>query len=258
MKKNLIIIFFLLFSAVGSADQAFPQVYRFKDKDGVLHFTDTPTDQKFTRPYQEPGRVGYQIAYHVENPAMEASSNRLEYIMNAVISLQSGKKVGSGFIINPQGFAVTNYHVIADASDMKATGKNQKAFDVHVLQTDREKDLALIKISGQGHSFLPLATEPEALAGKDVYVIGSPLGFSHTLSKGIVSAVRKINIPNAKTITLIQTDALTNLGNSGGPLVTFDGLVLGVITLKVMQVQGISFAVSSHDIVSSLNLLPPK
>lgn len=254
---SIILILVFLPAVAGLPQTGSAQVYRYKDKQGVYHFTDTPTDTKFTRPPQEPGQVGFQISYHPSNPDMESAPNKLEYTMKAVISLKSKRAIGSGFIISPLGFAVTNYHVIGNAEDIKAITHDQRTINVHVLHTDQDKDLALLKLEGEGYPFLPLANTSEPQTGQDVFTIGAPLGFSHTFSKGIVSAIRKVSLRNSP-VTLIQTDARINRGNSGGPLVTFDGKVIGVITLKVMQAEGIGFAVSTEDIVQGLNLLPAK
>jgi S1-C subfamily serine protease len=253
-KKNMIIALLCFFTLGGFVDEAASQMYRYKDKNGVWHFTDTPTDKKFTRS-QEDSQGSSPVTYHVNNPALETYANKLEYIMQAVITLQTKTVIGSGFLISPRGYAITNHHVIADGgSEIKATKKDGTVVYARVIHEDSEKDLALIKLAGEGYPFLPLAKTHEGLIGQEVYTVGAPLGLSHTVSKGIVSAIRTIPIRKPREISLIQTSAPIHKGNSGGPLVALNGSVLGVITLKVNTVEGIGFAVSTNDIISSLPL----
>jgi serine protease Do len=169
---------------------------------------------------------------------------------------------GSGFLINPTGYAVTNYHVIAEAgSDVKALTFDGQEWNARVITVDPDKDLALIHLGIGGYPYLPLGKLTDASVGKEVYTVGNPLGLSHSVSRGIVSSVRKLT-RKTTPITLIQTDAAINAGNSGGPLITQEGLVLGVVTFKAaspnLPIQGIGFAVSSEDIIGSLSLVPAK
>ncbi len=157
MARKSVAFALVLFALAVLSQTAEAQVYRYKDNRGVYHFTDTPTDNKFTRPPQEPGQVGFQVSYHPFNPDMESAANKFEYTMKAVISLKSKRAIGSGFIISPSGFAVTNYHVIGNAEDIKAITHDQKTINVHILHTDPDKDLALLKLEGEGYPFLPLA-----------------------------------------------------------------------------------------------------
>jgi len=242
-------------------DPAAPQVYRFKDKDGVVHFTDTPPDGKFTR-LQDEKFVATQFPYHGNNPLIERASNKLEMASKAVIGVKTPKMRGSGFLINPTGYAVTNYHVIADAgSEVKALTFDGQEWNARVITADPDKDLALIHLGIGGYPYLPLGKLTDAPVGREVYTVGSPLGLSQSVSKGIVSSVRK-GMKKTTPVTLIQTDAPINAGNSGGPLITPEGLVLGVVTFKAgtphFPVQGIGFAVSSEDVIGSLSLVPAK
>jgi S1-C subfamily serine protease len=242
-------------------DPAAPQVYRYKDKNGVVHFTDTPPDGKYTR-LQEERFVNTQFPYYGNNPLIDAAPNKLEWVSRAVIGVKTAKMGGSGFLINPAGYAVTNYHVIAEAGgDVKAITFDGREWNARVITDDPDKDLALIHLGNGGYPYLPLGKLTDVSVGKEVYTIGNPLGLSHSVSKGIVSSVRK-GMKKTTPVTLIQTDAAINAGNSGGPLITPEGLVLGVVTFKAgtphFPVQGIGFAVSSEDIIGSLSLVPAK
>ena len=260
-RKIISLAMFLAFLLLFLNAPAGPQVYRYKDKNGVVHFTDTPPDDKFTRVQNERFR-STQFPYYGNNLLIEMASNRLELVSRAVVGVKTNKMRGSAFLINPLGQAITNYHVIAEAGgDIQAVTFDGQEWNAWVISTDPDKDLALIHIGSGGYPYLPLGKLTDVSIGKEVYIVGNPLGLSHSLSKGIVSSVRKGMNKNTP-LTLIQTDAAINAGNSGGPLITPEGLVLGVVTFKAgtpnLPVQGIGFAVSSEDIISGLSLTPAK
>ncbi len=263
MERKILCLALLMGIALGFLnDEAAGQVYRYKDKNGVVHFTDTPPDNKFTR-LSEEKFASTEFPYYGTNPLIERASNKLEFVTKAVIGVKTDRMRGSGFLINPAGYAVTNYHVIADAGgSVKAITFDGKEMNARVVATDPDRDLALLDIGVTGYPYLPLGKLTDASIGKEVFTIGDPLGLSHSVSKGIVSSVRQGQLPNQVTLTLIQTDAAINPGNSGGPLVNLEGLVLGVVTLKAGRpnspISGIGFAVSSEDIISSLSLVPAK
>ncbi len=244
------------------SDEAAGQIYRYKDKKGVVHFTDTPPDKNFTRLSDEKF-AGTELPYYGSNPQIERAPNKLEIVTKAVIGVKTDRMRGAGFLINPAGYAVTNHHVIADGGTrVRAVTFDGKEVSAQVVATDPERDLALLNLGVSGYPYLPLGKLTDAAIGKEVYTIGDPLGLSHSVSKGIVSSVRQGKISNQITLTLIQTDAAINPGNSGGPLVSPEGLVLGVVTLKAGRpnspISGIGFAVSSEDIIASLSLTPAK
>jgi S1-C subfamily serine protease len=258
-KKIIPLAMFLAFFLLLLNDPAASQIYRYKDKNGVVHFTDTPPDEKFTR-MQDERFSSTQLPYYRNNLLLETAGNKLEMVTKAVVGVKTNRMRGSGFLINPRGHVITNYHVIAEAGgDIQAVTFDGREWNAWVVSTDPDKDLALIQIGGGGYPYLPLGNLADASVGKEVYTVGNPLGLSQSLSRGIVSSVRK-GMKKNTPLTLIQTDAAINAGNSGGPLITAEGLVLGVVTFKAgtpnLPVQGIGFAVSSEDIISSLSLIP--
>jgi len=260
-KKIISLAIFLALFLLFLNDPAAPQVYRYKDKNGVVHFTDTPPDGKYTR-LEEEKFVSTQFPYYASNPLIENAPNKLELVARAVIGVKTPKMRGAGFLINPTGHAVTNYHVIAGAGiDVKAVTFDGREWNARVIAEDPDKDLALIHLGSEGYPYLPLGKLSDVSVGKEVYTVGNPLGLSHSVSKGIVSSVRK-GMKKTTPVTLIQTDAAINVGNSGGPLITPEGLVLGVVTFKAgtpnLPIQGIGFAVSSEDIIGGLSLVPAK
>lgn len=152
------------------------------------------------------------------------------------------RSLGSGFIIDPQGFILTNSHVIENADEIKVRLDNDKEYDAEVVGKDPATDLALIKVKTKEN--LPTATlgDSEALrVGEWVLAIGNPFGYGHTVTVGIVSALGR-TIGAGPYDDFIQTDASINPGNSGGPLFNARGEVVGINTAIVASGQGIGFA----------------
>jgi len=254
-KRKITLALCLVFVLLALAGEGDPQVYRKIDRNGVVHFTDTPTNEEFI-PISGKGIEGFQVEYYAKNSIIQKALNKLEYIVRGTITIKTKAGLGSGFLINPQGFAVTSYHVIG-GEDFEVITSDGKTIVARTVKTVPEKDLALIKLGGEGYAFRPLGSLASAQIGKDVYAIGTPLALSSSVSKGIVSGIRKF-----QTVTLIQTDASLNPGNSGGPLVSSEGLVLGMAALEIIDsslgISGLGFAFSSGDIIKSLNLMPSK
>jgi S1-C subfamily serine protease len=145
---------------------------------------------------------------------------------------QQSEATGTGFVIDTSGHILTNYHVVAGASDVTVTLGNAPATRATVLGTDPSNDLALLKIDPSGQQLKPLrlGDSKTAEVGDPVLAIGNPFGLDRTLTTGVVSALaRQIQAPNGFTIDhVIQTDASINPGNSGGPLIDATGRVIGI------------------------------
>ncbi len=157
------------------------------------------------------------------------------------------QSLGSGFIINPAGYVITNNHVIDGASEIKVTLDDGREFTAKVVGRDPKTDVALLKLQPNGQEVKDLPTVPlgdsEALqVGDYVLAAGNPFGLDHSVSQGIVSAKERV-IGAGPYDEFIQTDAAINPGNSGGPLFNMKGEVVGVNTAIVAQGQGIGFAV---------------
>jgi len=151
--------------------------------------------------------------------------------------------LGSGFIIDEDGFVVTNNHVIEDADQIKVKLKDEREFDAKIVGRDPNTDIALLKISsGQDLPTLKLGDSDELKVGQWVVAIGSPFGLEHTVTAGIVSAKGRV-IGSGPYDDFIQTDASINPGNSGGPLLNLNGEVVGINTAIVATGQGIGFAI---------------
>jgi serine protease Do len=153
------------------------------------------------------------------------------------------RSLGSGFLIDDDGFIVTNNHVIEDADQIKVILSDDKEFDAELVGRDPKTDLALIRIEGAKNlKPLELGNSEKLKVGTWVVAIGSPFGLEQTVTAGIVSAKGRI-IGSGPYDDFIQTDASINPGNSGGPLLNMDGEVVGINTAIIASGQGIGFAI---------------
>ncbi|MBI5605501.1 MAG: DegQ family serine endoprotease [Deltaproteobacteria bacterium] len=151
--------------------------------------------------------------------------------------------VGSGFVISPDGYILTNNHVIEEADQIKVKLSNGQEYKGKVIGRDPKTDLALIKIEGAtGLHSLKLGNSEEMKVGNWVVAVGSPFGLEQTVTAGIVSAKGRV-IGSGPYDNFIQTDASINPGNSGGPLINLKGEVVGINTAIMAQGQGIGFAI---------------
>ncbi len=154
--------------------------------------------------------------------------------------------VGSGFVIHPQGYIVTNAHVVARSTDRTVIFADGREFDADVVASDRENDVAILKINtSRPLDTLAFGRSSELLIGETVIAIGNPLGYQHTVTAGVVSAVnRDLEFDRDLVMGgLIQTDASINPGNSGGPLLNVLGELIGINTAIRGDAQNVSFAI---------------
>jgi putative serine protease PepD len=156
---------------------------------------------------------------------------------------QSG--IGSGFIIDPKGYILTNYHVVEGARKIDVTLSEGKKYTGKIVGYDKRSDLAVIKIDAENLPYLPLGDSDKLEPGQFAIAIGNPYGLNRTVTLGIVSALNRTIIePNGVRLeNLIQTDAAINPGNSGGPLINIKGEVIGINTAIKSDAQGIGFAI---------------
>jgi serine protease Do len=159
------------------------------------------------------------------------------------------QSIGSGVIIDPKGIILTNDHVISGASRITALTKSGLELDCEVVGADADNDLAVLRVRKPPASSLPtikLGSSSDLMIGETIVAIGNPLGLSHTVTAGVVSALgRSVRGENNERVytDFIQTDASVNPGNSGGPLVNVQGEMIGVTTALLGGAQGIGFAI---------------
>ena len=174
--------------------------------------------------------------------------------IQSVVTVKTELGHGSGFLITSDGFVITNYHVIRFANEFSVIFDNGIEVPCDIVSKDSDKDLALLKIKGQG--FTPLALDNSGKAtgiGATVVAIGTPanLQLGQTVTKGIVSGHRVFDDKN-----YIQTDVSINSGNSGGALLNLKGQVIGIIVAKVKgdSVEGLGFAIPVADAIETFKL----
>lgn len=163
--------------------------------------------------------------------------------------------LGSGFIISPDGYILTNEHVVQGAQEIQVNIVGRKSsVPAKVVGADHELDLAVLKIdAGNNLPVLKLGSSSAVSVGNWVIAIGNPYGLDHTVTVGVISAKgRPVTIQDRSFRNLLQTDASINPGNSGGPLLNLKGEVIGINT-AVAQAQGIGFAIPSDTVESVLD-----
>ena len=158
---------------------------------------------------------------------------------------RESRSLGSGFIISEDGYILTNAHVVEDAKEILVRLVDRREFHATVIGTDARTDVAVIKIEASGLPVVVLGDPDQLKVGEWVLAIGSPFGFDHTVTAGIVSAKGR-NLPDENFVPFIQTDVAINPGNSGGPLFNLRGEVVGINSQIYSQTggfMGLSFAI---------------
>ena len=153
--------------------------------------------------------------------------------------------VGSGFIISPEGYILTNAHVVADAGEVTVRLTDKREYKAKVIGADRRTDVALIKIDGSKLPTVRIGNSSQARVGEWVAAIGSPFGFENSVTAGIISAKARA-LPDESYVPFLQTDVAVNPGNSGGPLLNVNGEVIGInsqIYSRTGGYMGVSFAI---------------
>src|SRR5438105_2484839 len=153
--------------------------------------------------------------------------------------------LGSGFVFDPAGYVLTNYHVVARGTRIQVSFEDGSDYTAKVVGTDPGGDLAVLKIqSNKKFAAMPLGVSSDLMLGEPSMSIGNPFGLNQSVSVGVVSALhRTVRAENRSYYDFIQTDASINPGNSGGPLINADGEVIGVCSAIYANAQGIGFAI---------------
>ena len=231
-----------------------------------LHHTTATVDDAPTASTSVNGPIGsFQLTNASAAPAFDAEEQQniavYKKALPSVVNITSTEVAfdffygpvpqqgqGSGFVLTKDGLILPNTHVIGNAQRVEAMLSNKHKYKARVLATDKNHDLALIKIDAPDLTPVTLSDSRNLMVGQRVYAIGNPFGLNGTMTRGIISAIRSIRGPQGNPIEdAIQTDAAVNPGNSGGPLLNSRGEVIGITTLIASngadQSSGIGFAI---------------
>jgi S1-C subfamily serine protease len=181
----------------------------------------------------------------------DAVVRAIEAVAPAVVKLAVGRHgAGSGFLVSDDGLTITNSHVVQGASHVGVTFNTGETARGEVMGDDPHTDLAVVRVAGNGRPCAALGDSSALCVGQIAIAIGNPFGFDCSVTTGVISALgRSLRARSGRLMDdVLQTDAALNPGNSGGPLVTSGGEVVGVNTAMIMPAQGLSFAIASNTV----------
>ncbi len=182
-------------------------------------------------------------------------------VVTVTVYSDSSGAYATGIVLSEDGFILTNQHVVGGESRAQVTTDDEQTYEALLVGEDPNTDLAVLKIDATGLTPAEFGRSDELLVGDDCYAIGNPLGITYrgTFTNGIISALNRNVSLNGYTMTLIQTTAALNSGNSGGPLINSYGQVIGVNNMKIMSssttVEGLGFAIPSSTVQEVANAL---
>jgi serine protease Do len=200
-------------------------------------------------------KVVRESLYHtVENPRERSSKLQAQRVSPSVIKVQTPGAIGSGVIINEDGYAITNAHVIQGEQDLRAiiwvpqpdgTKKRTTVEDVEIIAVNNHLDLALLRMihpGGDTFPYTPIESYEGIMVGQPVFAIGNPLNMEQSMTEGVISTTQR----NFDGLSYIQTDTPINPGNSGGPLFNTKGEVIGITNMGIPSGDNLGFAIPAR------------
>jgi S1-C subfamily serine protease len=252
LRFALILHFVFLFSPTEPALSG--KIYKWVDERGVVHFSDhDPGTEKAKGKIEE---IEIKDPDSVKQPEdrviKESARNPIEYVTNCTFTIKAPKKIGSGFLISSDGYALTCRHVVEGLpSSITALMNDQQEAQLNVLLLSAKYDLALVQIMApRKMPYLTIRDAQSLAPGDRLFAVGASAGLQSTVTDGVFTGFRAVEAAKGE---FIQFSAPVNPGNSGGPLVDEKGMVVGVVSLKFlsqqgMPVSGVGFAVPSAQI----------
>ncbi|MDG2423041.1 MAG: trypsin-like peptidase domain-containing protein [Phycisphaerales bacterium] len=211
-------------------------------------------DHEVSNPEEGGARIRSFLFHTEEDPTELSIEKQANLVKPSVIKVQTPAGLGSGVIINEDGYAITNAHVIQGETNLRATiwlpaegGKTRRTTleDVEIVAVNNHLDLALLRLThpdGEDFPHSPLESYEGIMVGQPVFAIGNPLGLEQTTSDGVVSTTQR----NFQGLTYIQTNTAINPGNSGGPLFNTRGEVIGITNMGILAGEGLNFAIPTR------------
>lgn len=239
------------------------KLYKWVDEKGVVHFSDR-------RPEGSEKVMGVLEERDVEEPRptlqppppQKAGTSRspIEHAANCTFTIRGAEKVGTGFLLSANGLAATCKHVVEGIQSPKAVLHDQSEYPLHTIAVSPKHDLALVQVLGA--TDLPTLALREAATvglGERLFAIGTSAGLQSTITDGVFAGFRKVGRTDER---LIQFSAPVNQGNSGGPLLDVEGKVVGVVSMKILlldgtPVAGVGFAVPSELFLEEFRYMIP-
>lgn len=220
---------------------------KIKNRKGLQQIPGMPKD----------GPFGDLFRHFFEKQSFQKNDATEEQQHPYIKTRRTNDSLGSGFIIDADGYVVTNHHVIRDADEIIVRLKDRRELKAQVVGSDARSDIALLKIEADNLPVVKIGSSSNLKVGSWVMAIGSPFGFDHSVSVGVISATGR-TLPSESYVPFIQTDVAINPGNSGGPLFNLEGEVIGInsqIYSRTGGFMGLSFAIPvdvAKDIVDQL------
>jgi serine protease Do len=187
-----------------------------------------------------------------DRKASSARPGSFDALAEGVVVIEGESSSGTGFLITRGGLALTNDHVVANQRQLRARFQDGRIVPLRVIRTEASGDVALVEIQcGSGDCVTMDLNLMVPEVSSDVRAIGAPVGLTYTLTRGVISALRR-----GQGVMLLQFDAAVNPGNSGGPLIDADGKVVGIVSAKIMRsgIEGLAFAVGIADALRVLGI----